>query len=74
MGSAAGHDEGTTYEIRVRGILDASWSEWLGGLDVTPLESGETTLTGYIRDQSALHGLLNKIRDLGLPLLCVEKK
>jgi hypothetical protein len=55
-------------------VLDESWSEWLGGLDVRPLDSGETVLTGSIRDQSALHGLLNKIRDLGLPLLCVEKK
>jgi hypothetical protein len=46
----------------------------LGGLDIRPLDSGETVLTGPIRDQSALHGLLNKIRDMGLPLLCVEKK
>jgi hypothetical protein len=68
------HDEGSVYEIRVRGILDDSWSEWLGGLDVRPLDGGETLLTGHIRDQSALHGLLNKIRDLGLPLLCVERK
>jgi hypothetical protein len=74
MTQAAGHDEGMVYEIRVKGILDDSWSEWLGGLDVRPLDSGETALIGPIRDQSALHGLLNKIRDLGLPLLCVEKK
>ena len=74
MTQAAGHDEGVVYEIRVKGILDESWSEWLGGLNVKPLDSGETVLTGPIRDQSALHGLLNKIRDLGLPLLYVEKK
>jgi hypothetical protein len=62
------------YEIRVQGMLDESWSEWLGGLEVRPLASGETMLVGHIRDQSALHGLLNKIRDLGLPLLGLEKK
>lgn len=74
MSQAGMHDEGSVYEIRVSGILDEGWSEWLGGLDVRPLDSGETLLTGHIRDQSALHGLLNKIRDLGLPLLSVERK
>jgi hypothetical protein len=67
-------DETAFYEIRVQGVLDESWSAWLGGLDVRPLDSGETVLTGPIRDQAALHGLLNKIRDLGLPLLGLEKK
>jgi hypothetical protein len=67
-------DEAVFYEIRVEGVLDESWSTWFGGLDVRPLDSGETMLAGHIRDQSALHGLLIKIRDLGLPLLCVEKK
>jgi hypothetical protein len=74
MSKSVKRDEAAFYEIRVQGVLDESWSEWLGGLDVRPLDSGETVLTGPIRDQSALHGLLNKIRDLGLPLLCVEKK
>jgi hypothetical protein len=64
----------TIYEIRVKGVLDDSWSVWLGDLEVRPLDSGETLLTGPVRDQAALHGLLNKIRDLGLPLLGVEKK
>jgi hypothetical protein len=67
-------DEAAFYEIRVEGVLDESWSEWLGGLDVQPLDSGETILSGPIRDQSALHGLFIKIRDLGLPLLSVERK
>jgi hypothetical protein len=62
------------YEITVQGILDESWSEWFGGLDVASQESGETVLTGPIRDQAALHGLLSKIRDMGLPLLRVEVK
>ena len=74
MSKSVKRDEAAFYEIRVQGVLDESWSEWLGGLDVRPLDSGETVLTGPIRDQSALHGLLNKIRDLGLPLLCLEKK
>ena len=74
MSKPVKRDEAAFYEIRVQGILDGSWSEWLGGLDVSPLDSGETVLSGPIRDQAALHGLLNKIRDLGLPLLCVEKK
>jgi hypothetical protein len=74
MSQTAKRDEAAFYEIRVQGVLDESWSEWLGGLDVRPLDRGETLLIGHIRDQSALHGLLNRIRDLGLPLLCVEKK
>ena len=74
MSETARPNEAAFYEIRVQGVLDQSWSVWLGGLEVTPLDSGETVLTGPIRDQAALHGLLNKIRDLGLPLLCVEKK
>ena len=74
MSKSVKRDEAAFYEIRVQGVLDESWSEWLGGLDIRPLDSGETVLAGPIRDQSALHGLLNKIRDLGMPLLCVKKK
>ncbi len=60
------------YEIRVKGVLDEAWSDWLGGLTVTPLSQGETLLSGPVRDQAALHGLLIKIRDMGLPLLSVN--
>jgi hypothetical protein len=67
-------DEKAVYEIKVRGHLDQSWSTWLDGLTVEPQAHGQTLLTGPVRDQAALHGLLNKIRDLGLPLLGVEKK
>jgi hypothetical protein len=74
MSQTAKRDEAALYEIRVQGVLDEGWSEWLGGLDIRPLDSGETVLAGPIRDQSALHGLLHKIRDLGMPLLCVKKK
>lgn len=53
-------------------MLDETWSEWFDGLTVTTLDNGDTLLSGSVRDQSALHGLLNKIRDLGLMLLSVE--
>jgi hypothetical protein len=62
------------YEIRIEGHLDPSWSEWLEGMTIQPLDSGETLLCGLLADQTALHGLLNRIRDLNLTLLCVEKK
>jgi len=70
----AKRDETALYEIRVRGLLDESWSGWLDGLTIEPQAHGQTLLSGPIRDQAALHGLLHKIRDLGLSLLCVEKK
>jgi hypothetical protein len=60
------------YQIRVQGQLDSSWSAWFDGLTVTALENGETMLTGPIADQAALHGLLTKVRDLGLTLLAVH--
>jgi hypothetical protein len=66
-------DTPETYEIRVRGCLEAQWSDWFDGLAVAPQPCGETLLTGPVRDQAALHGLLNKIRDLGLPLLSVHQ-
>jgi hypothetical protein len=59
------------YEIRVRGLLDSHWRTWFEGLTLTPLENGETLIAGPIQDQAALHGILAKIRDLGLPLLSV---
>jgi hypothetical protein len=67
------HDEEAVYQIRVQGLLDEGWSDWLGGMTIVPQGDGETLLVGPIRDQAALHGLLNKIRDLGLLLLGVER-
>ncbi|HSR34620.1 MAG TPA: hypothetical protein VLY63_28960 [Anaerolineae bacterium] len=61
------------FEIRVQGGLDAQWSDWFDGLAILPQDNGETVLSGPVRDQAALHGLLNKIRDLGLPLLSVHQ-
>lgn len=57
------------YQIVVKGHLDSEWSDWFDGLTITLSENGETILTGPIVDQAALHGVLIKIRDLGLPLL-----
>jgi hypothetical protein len=62
----------SVYEIRVKGHLDGRWSEWFDGLTITNLKNGEAMLSGEIVDQSALHGVLNKVRDLGLPLVAVR--
>ena len=61
----------TVYEIRVKGHLDAHWTAWFAGLEITNLENGEAVLSGEIADQAALHGVLAKVRDLGLPLIAV---
>ena len=60
------------YEIRVKGNLDLRWSDWFDGFSITPVGDGETLLIGTVADQAALHGVLHKIRDLGLPLLSVQ--
>ena len=65
--------EQAIYQIKVKGILDEQWSDWFNGLTITSHSDEFTLLTGLIRDQAALHGLLNKIRDLGLPLLSVKR-
>ena len=62
---------GAEYEIRVQGHLDSTWSEWFDGLAITSLENGESVLAGRLPDQAALHGVMIKVRDLGLPLLGV---
>ncbi len=59
------------YRIRIKGRLDDDWSEWFDDLSVTSDENGETTLCGPVVDQTALFGLLAKVRDLNLPLLSV---
>lgn len=62
-----------TYEIRIEGHLDATWGDWFPGLVVTPEESGDTLLAGPVADQAALYGLLRRVRDLGVPLLSVNR-
>ena len=61
------------YRIRVKGVLDSRWSVWFDDLQVTSDDHGQTTIAGPIADQAALHGLLAKIRDLGLELLEVRR-
>jgi hypothetical protein len=61
------------YCIKLKGHLSASWADWFDGMTFTHKSNGTTTLTGEIVDQSALHGMLKKIRDLGLPLLSVNQ-
>ena len=62
------------YEIRVQGILDRMWSDWFDGFTITPQPDGETWLVGRVADQAALHGILDKIGELGLPLLLVKRQ
>jgi hypothetical protein len=65
--------EPARYELRVQGVLDHRWSAWFEGMRVTSDQAGQTTIAGPVTDQAALHGLLAKIRDLGLPLLSVRR-
>ena len=59
------------YQIRIQGHLGREWADWFEGLTLTALDNGETLLTGAVVDQAALHGVLRKVRDVGLPLLSV---
>ena len=59
------------YQIRIKGHLGHQWTDWFEGLTITLEEDGDTLLTGPVVDQAALHGLLKRVRDLGLPLISV---
>ena len=61
------------YEIRLKGHLETRWAAWFDGLNLTQESDGTTVIRGSVIDQAALHGLLNKVRDLGLPLIAVTQ-
>jgi hypothetical protein len=63
---------GQVYELRVRGLLEEGWSSWFNGLDIVAEPPENSVLIGPVADQPALHGLLAKVRDLGLPLISVR--
>ena len=65
--------QATVYQIRIKGHLDSQWADWFGGLAITLEDNGDTLLTGPVIDQAALHGLLKKVRDLGMPLVSVNR-
>jgi hypothetical protein len=62
-------DQPMVYQIRVKGHLGRQWTDWFEGMTITLEEGGDTLLTGPVVDQAALHGLLRKVRDLGMPLI-----
>jgi hypothetical protein len=67
------NEKAVTYQIRIEGQLGEQWTDWFEGLTITQEEDGTTVLTGPVLDQSALHGLLKKVRDLGAPLVSVNR-
>jgi hypothetical protein len=71
--SAVHQDSPQQYEIRVKGHLDARWSAWFDGLSLTTESDGTTTIHGPVVDQAALHGLLQRLRDVGMPLVSVTQ-
>ncbi len=66
-------DQPMVYQIRIKGHLGREWTDWFGSLTLTLEDNGETLLTGPVVDQAALHGVLKKVRDLGMPLLSVNR-
>lgn len=71
--SKANQYQPLVYQIRLKGHLDSQWKDWFGGLTITLEEDGDTLLTGPVVDQAALHGLLKKVRDLGMSLVSVNQ-
>ena len=72
MNDSKKYDESTVYQIRVKGTLDPSWSDWFDGFTITTTDD-ETELTGLVADQAALHGILTKLNDLGLAIVSMTQ-
>ncbi len=72
MKNTIGLTQGGQYEIRVKGVLDARWQTWFEGMMITASDD-ETSISGTVADQAALHSLLTRVRDLGLPLIAVNQ-
>lgn len=72
-GAPDARHEGGRFELRVKGHLDARWADWFDGLTLTQTRDGTTVIRGEVADQAALHGLLQTLRDLGLPLISVTQ-
>ena len=73
-GADMGPGQPLAYQIRINGHLGRQWTDWFSGLAITLEDNGDTLLTGLIVDQAALHGLLRKVRDLGMPLISVSSR
>jgi hypothetical protein len=72
MTNGRDYDQTTSYLIRIQGTIDTTWSDWFGGFTISP-QNGETLLEGEVNHQSALHGILAKINELGLSIISVDK-
>ncbi len=66
-------DEPVAYQIRIKGHLGTQWTDWFEGMSITLEDSGDTLLSGFVIDQTALHRLLRKVRDLGMLLVSVNR-
>ncbi len=66
-------NQSMVYQIRITGHLDSRWMDWFGGMTITLEDNGDTFLTGMVIDQAALYGLLRQVRDLGMPLVSVNR-
>ena len=73
LNSETDTSQSIVYEIKVEGHLGGQWTDWFGGLTITLENSGKTLLRGPVMDQAALYGLLKKVRDLGMPLVSVNR-
>ena len=69
----SGPNQPLVYEIRIKGHLGRKWKDWFEGMSITLEDNGDTRITGPVVDQAALHGLVKKVRDLGLPLISVNR-